>query len=191
MSRAYKFRNVFRVNEDASGGKNLFTRMPLPTEELDALNSILCSTSVRFGKVTRAFGEESDVYVDCKLTTCSRRAIPLIGRAFLRKMAERNWRPEAVGGLTFGADPIAMAIARESLNAGYLINTFIVRKEPKKHGMQRFIEGLDATSGKQVVVIDDVCTRGGSTAQAHRESTRCRNAGPGRYLPGGSKNGCY
>jgi orotate phosphoribosyltransferase len=46
------------------------------------------------------------------------------------------------------------------------MNAFIVRKDAKKHGMQRFIEGLDQTQGLKVVIIDDVCTKGGSTAQA-------------------------
>jgi orotate phosphoribosyltransferase len=55
---------------------------------------------------------------------------------------------------------------RESLESGELINAFVVRKEPKKHGTQKFIEGLESTEGKSVVVLDDVCTRGESTAQA-------------------------
>jgi len=134
--------------------------------ELSELKDILRRNSVRFGTFTLVSGETSDVYVDCKLTTCSPNAMPLIGRAFLRKMHSRGWLPEAVGGLTLGADPIAFAIARESLSTEQLINAFIVRKEPKKHGMQRYIEGLDQTEGHRVVIIDDVCSKGGSTAQA-------------------------
>src|SRR5579859_5975854 len=65
-----------------------------------------------------------------------------------------------------GADPIAFATARESLDMGPPISAFVVRKEPKKHGMQRYIEGLEQTEGRRVVIIDDVCTKGGSTAQA-------------------------
>jgi orotate phosphoribosyltransferase len=134
--------------------------------ELSQLKVILRGKSVRFGTFTLASGETSDVYVDCKLTTCLPNAMPLIGRACLRKLHSRGWLPEAVGGLTLGADPIAYAIARESLETGHPINAFIVRKEPKKHGMQRYIEGLDQTEGRQVVIIDDVCSKGGSTAQA-------------------------
>src|SRR5437879_4046464 len=134
--------------------------------DLSQLKDILRSKSVRFGTFTLASGETSDVYVDCKLTTCSPQAMPLIGRAFLRKLHSRGWLPEAVGGLTLGADPIAFAIARESLETAQPIDAFIVRKEPKKHGMQRYIEGLDQTEGRRVVIIDDVCSKGGSTAQA-------------------------
>lgn len=111
-------------------------------------------------------GEKSAVYVDGKLTTLVPEAMPLVGRAFLRKMRERGWTPDAVGGLTLGADPIAFAIARESLESGPPIHAFVVRKEPKKHGTQKFVEGLEATEDKNVVILDDVCTKGDSTAQA-------------------------
>jgi orotate phosphoribosyltransferase len=134
--------------------------------ELLSLKEMLCAKSVRFGDFTLASGTKSEVYVDGKLTTCSPEAMPLIGRAFIREMRSRGWQPEAVGGLTVGADPIAFSIARESVDEKPLINAFIVRKEAKKHGMQKFIEGLDQTDGLRVVIIDDVCTKGGSTAQA-------------------------
>jgi len=106
------------------------------------------------------------VYVDGKLTTLVPEAMPLVGRAFLQKMRERGWTPEAVGGLTLGADPIAFAIARESLETAQPIHAFVVRKEPKKHGTQKFVEGLEATEGRSVVILDDVCTKGDSTFQA-------------------------
>jgi orotate phosphoribosyltransferase len=96
--------------------------------------------------------------------------MPLVGRVFLYKMTSRGWLPEAVGGLTVGADPIAFAIARESLEAEHRISAFIVRKEPKRHGMQKLIEGLEPTVDRQVVIIDDVCSKGGSTAQAIRNA---------------------
>jgi orotate phosphoribosyltransferase len=146
----------------------VFNIMPTSHEntELEELEHILREKSVRFGNFTLASGETSDVYVDCKLTTLSPSAMPLIGRAFLGILHQKGWSPEAVGGLTVGADPIAFAISREGLDKGKLINAFIVRKESEKHGMQRFIEGLETTAGRQVVIIDDVCTKGGSTAQA-------------------------
>src|SRR5438552_18522184 len=123
--------------------------------ELLVLNEMLRRKSVRFGAVNLASGGESNVYVDGKLTTCSPEAMPLIGRAFLSKMRDRGWSPGAVGGLTVGADPIAFAIARESLETDRRIGAFIVRKEPKKHGLQKYIEGLEETAGCEVVVIDD------------------------------------
>ena len=136
-------------------------------DELARLKEILVRRSLSTsGSFTLHSGEKSTVYVDGKLTTCFPEAMPLVGRAFLEKMRERGWTPEAVGGLTLGADPIAFAIARESQETGQPINAVVVRKEPKKHGTQKFIEGLESTEGKSVVVLDDVCTKGESTAQA-------------------------
>src|SRR5262249_42228618 len=127
-----------------------------PTAELDQLKRYLKERSVRFGDFTLVSGAKSDVYVDCKLTTYRAEAIPLIGRAFLRMFGERGWAPAAVGGLTLGADPISFAIARESADhSSSPIDAFIVRKEAKKHGTQKFIEGLESTEGLPVVVIDD------------------------------------
>jgi orotate phosphoribosyltransferase len=131
------------------------------------LRTRLLQGSVRFGDFKLSSGQSSDVYVDAKLTTCSARAMPLVGQVFLWKIKTMNWRPTAVGGLTIGADPIAFAIARESLRlTDEPINAFIVRKEPKKHGMQRFIEGCEETGGLNVVIVDDVCSTGDSTAKA-------------------------
>jgi orotate phosphoribosyltransferase len=140
----------------------------LSRERRTRLKAILLRGSVRFGEFKLVSGETSDIYVDAKLTTCSAVAMPLIGKVFIEKMQSRGWFPEAVGGLTVGADPIAFAIAMGSLVSGasQKIDAFIVRKEPKKHGMQRFIEGVEDAHGKKVVIIDDVCSTGGSTAQA-------------------------
>lgn len=139
------------------------------TTDRDRLREILCSKSVQLstGKEYQLHsGDKSRVYVDAKITTCSPEAISLIGRVFLSKIEEQKWSPEAVGGLTVGADPIAVAIARESVETDRPIKAFIVRKEPKKHGLEKFIEGLAEPKGQRVVIIDDVCTRGDSTAQA-------------------------
>jgi orotate phosphoribosyltransferase len=141
-----------------------------PTQDLAELHDILSKKSVRFGTFTLVSGQTSDVYVDCKPTTCDPRAMPLIGRLFLRKMEKKMWFPDAVGGLTMGADPIAFAIARESIDRLPIIECFVVRKERKAHGMQKLVEGLDSTEGRKVVVLDDVCTKGESTAIAIRNA---------------------
>lgn len=140
--------------------------LPVQTKDLTELQDILKAKSVRFGSFTLASGQTSDVYVDCKPTTCDPRAMPLVGRLFLRKMEEMRWFPDSVGGLTLGADPIAMAVARESLDRPPIVDCFVVRKERKSHGMQKLVEGLQSTEGRKVVIIDDVCTKGESTALA-------------------------
>ena len=113
-----------------------------------------------------ASGKKSKVYLDGKLTTCFSMAMPLVGRVFLEKIREQGWEPQAVGGLTVGADPIAFSIARESLDRPPRIDAFIVRKVSKTHGRHKFIEGIEDPKGVKIVIIDDVCTEGGSTGQA-------------------------
>ena len=135
-------------------------------DELLKLKDILTRNSLAFGEVRLTSGENSTVYVDGKLATCRAEAMPLIGRIFLSKIKDEGWTPEAVGGLTVGADPIAMAIARGSLATPPTINAFIVRKAVKEHGKHRLVEGIERPEGCNVVIIDDVCTKGGSTAQA-------------------------
>ena len=139
------------------------------TSGRDDLKSLLKRFSVRRGlpgQFKLASGRTSAWYVDGKLTTCRAEAMPLIGKAFIDKIHEHGWPVDAVGGLIIGADPIVMAIARESLNTERAINAFLVRKEPKKHGLQKFIEGLEDPRGLNVVIIDDVCTTGDSTKKA-------------------------
>jgi orotate phosphoribosyltransferase len=136
-------------------------------QDREKLRQLLIQLSVRRGEeFVLASGRRSNVYVDARLTSCRAEAMPLIGRVFLARMRERGWRPAAVGGLTSGADPIVVAIARESLEHGPPVNAFLVRKEAKKHGTQKRIEGLTESGPLDVVIVDDVCTTGGSTVKA-------------------------
>lgn len=134
--------------------------------DLKNLQDLLLQKSVKFGHFVLHSGQTSDVYVDCKPTTCNAVAMPLIGRLILQKIRARGWNPEAVGGLMVGAEPIAFAVARESLELPPPVDAFIVRKEAKAHGTQKLVEGIDPMKGRRVVVIDDVCTKGESTALA-------------------------
>ncbi len=136
-------------------------------QDRERLRQLLLEYSVRRGEeFVLASGRRSTVYVDARMTSCRAEAMPLIGRLFLAKMAERGWRPSAIGGLTMGADPVAIAVARESLELPRPLNAFLVRKEIKKHGTQKRIEGLAVTGPLDVVVVDDVCTTGESTMKA-------------------------
>jgi orotate phosphoribosyltransferase len=130
-----------------------------------ALITLLKDRSVRFGDFTLASGAKSSWYIDCRLTTMSAPGLLLIGPLGLAAIHEAGWRPDAIGGLTMGADPVAYAIAAASMHAGSPVDAFSVRKETKRHGTGRRIEG-NFKSGDRVVVIEDVITSGGSALTA-------------------------
>lgn len=91
--------------------------------------------------------------------------LALIGPLGLEAIRERGWAPDAVGGLTLGADPIACAISYASATTAPLVRAFTVRKEPKTHGTGKLIEG-PFRQGDRVVVIEDTITTGGSARKA-------------------------
>ena len=89
----------------------------------------------------------------------------LVGQLGLRAIVDANWRADAVGGLTLGADPIAYAICHSSADTAHPLRAFTVRKEPKAHGTGKQVEGPLA-SGDNVVIVEDVITTGGSATRA-------------------------
>ncbi len=129
------------------------------------LIDLLAQRSAKRGTFTLASGRTSDFYIDCRLTTMHPEGLALIGPLGLRVIAERGWRPDSVGGLTLGADPVSYAIAYASQHAGTPTRAFTVRKEAKTHGTGKLIEG-PFESGDRVVVIEDVITTGGSALRA-------------------------
>ena len=128
--------------------------------QLAELAELVKELAVVHGRVTLTSGKEADYYVDLRRTTLHHRASRLIGQ-LLRELTA-DWDYVAVGGLTLGADPVATAIMHAD---GRDINAFVVRKEAKKHGMQRRIEGPDIV-GKKVLVVEDTTTTGNSPLTA-------------------------
>ena len=129
------------------------------------LVNLLATRSARRGDFVLASGKRSTLYIDARLTTMSPEGLVLIGKAGLEVIRD-SWEADAVGGLTLGADPIAYAIAYASTMAGTrLLRAFTVRKEAKKHGTGKLIEGPFST-GDRVVIVEDVITTGGSALQA-------------------------
>lgn len=131
----------------------------------DRLISLLAERSVRRGTFTLASGKQSSVYVDARLTTMSPEGLATIGPLALEQIRAAGLDPDAVGGLTLGADPVAYAIAYASALAGSPLRAFTVRKEAKIHGTGKLIEG-PFTPGDRVVIIEDVITTGGSALRA-------------------------
>jgi orotate phosphoribosyltransferase len=122
---------------------------------------LLASKSFRLGEFKLSCGGTSDYYIDCRTTTLDAKGSRLTGEVFLDEIRKREWKPQAIGGLTMGADPIVVAV---SVVSGEL-HGFLVRKAEKQHGTGQRIEGF-REKGARVVIVDDVCTTGASTVQA-------------------------
>jgi orotate phosphoribosyltransferase len=146
--------------------------MSMPTEShSQQLLALLARISFRLGQFKLSSGGTSDYYIDCRTTTLHAEGGRLTGHAILELLEVNNIEAEAVGGLTMGADPIVSNVATASAwraihNPGApLLHGFLVRKAEKAHGTGRRIEGF-CKQGARVVIVDDVCTTGGSTINA-------------------------
>src|SRR5438132_6986662 len=137
----------------------------------EQLWALLQKKSIYRGEFTLASGAKSDFYVDARLTTFDPRGACLIGEVgweLVKETASRLGKHvNAIGGLTMGADPIALSIgiAAQRQDSSGRLQVFTVRKTAKEHGRLKRIEG-HFSSGDSVVVVDDVITTGGSTIQA-------------------------
>jgi orotate phosphoribosyltransferase len=129
------------------------------------LNELLIRKSVKRGSFILASGKPSSIYIDARLTTMSPEGMVLIGGLGLDMIRSCSWRPDAIGGLTMGADPVAFAISHTSAIRNEPVRAFSVRKEAKGHGTGNRIEG-PFEKGDRVIVIEDVITTGKSALQA-------------------------
>ncbi len=135
------------------------------TDNMTMLKQLLIERSVKQGNFILASGKRSDIYVDARLTTMSPDGMLLIGHLGLAAISAQGWKPDSIGGLTMGADPVTFAISHTSAIQGVPVRAFSVRKEAKTHGTGNRIEG-PFRKGDQVVVIEDVITTGKSALQA-------------------------
>lgn len=129
----------------------------------DQLKSEITNKAVVHGKVILSSGKEADYYVDLRRITLDHVAAPLVGEVMLDLTKELDF--DAVGGLTLGADPVATAMMHVAARNGRALDSFVVRKEGKAHGLQRRIEGPDVV-GKRVLAVEDTSTTGGSVLTA-------------------------
>ncbi|ASU81568.1 orotate phosphoribosyltransferase [Nocardiopsis gilva YIM 90087] len=132
------------------------------SDRSDLLRHINDKAVVR-GKVTLSSGREADYYVDLRRVTLDGESAPLVGRVLLDVTADLDY--DAVGGLTLGADPVATAMMHAASARGQRLDSFVVRKAGKAHGLQRRIEGPDV-AGRRVLAVEDTSTTGGSVLTA-------------------------
>lgn len=136
------------------------------------LKKLLFELSYEKKEITLASGRKSDFYFDGKQTSLHPEGAFLIAGAILKIIRTHFSDVEAVGGPTLGADPIVTAVSLTSYTQGNPLFAFIIRKEPKKHGTQAWIEGYKNLSpNMKVVLFEDVVTTGASVLKAVSKAT--------------------
>jgi len=138
----------------------------LAVSHREQLANLLRAKSIKRGEFTLASGKKSNYYLDCRLTTLDPEGSLLTGYCILEMLDEMGVKPDAIGGLSMGADPVVSAAIVVSAIEKRPLQGFLVRKEAKGHGRKKQIEGMEETRGKRVAIVDDVCTTGGSTLEA-------------------------
>jgi orotate phosphoribosyltransferase len=130
------------------------------------LLELLRSRAFAEREVTLSSGLKSNFYIDCKQVSLDAEGASLIGQLFHAVIDVRAPEAVAVGGLTLGADPLATATSVTSFAEGRPRAAFIVRKEPKGHGTNQWVESTQLPPGAPVVILEDVITTGASTIKA-------------------------
>jgi orotate phosphoribosyltransferase len=129
-----------------------------------ALIALVRNKALKFGQFTLASGKKATYYLDGKQVTLDPAGSRLVAEGILDLLAAGPM-PTAVGGMSIGADPITAAVVTMSDVRGTPVVGFMVRKESKGHGTNKFIEG-PVKSGDTVVIVEDVVTTGGSSLMA-------------------------
>ena len=135
----------------------------------EELLELLKKHAYKKGEFKLSSGKTSEHYVNCKPVTLTGRGLTLTSLMMLKEV-----KTKVVGGLTLGADPVVSGVSLVSALDGRMVNALIIRKEPKGHGTEAWIEGLLPLKGTQVTVLEDVVTTGGSAIKA---AEKLRDAG--------------
>jgi len=124
--------------------------------------------SYQEGEFILVSGKKSPFYIDLKTTTLHPKGALLVGDAIVEKVKNLGLSFEAVGGLTLGADPIATAVSLAAFKNQKTWPALIVRKEPKGHGLELYVEGMANLPNQScdVLVLEDVTTTGKSSLLA-------------------------
>lgn len=128
-----------------------------------ALIQLFRERALKFGDFTLASGQKSTYYLDGKQITLHSRGLRLVSEGLLQLLEGVDF--DAIGGMSIGADPIIGGVLAVAAEQGRDIDGFLVRKEAKGHGTNRYLEG-PVKPGAKVVIVDDVVTTGGSSLQA-------------------------
>ena len=136
-----------------------------PSDTRQELLQLIEQRALQRGTFTLASGRTASFYLDAKQVVLDARGAMLVGRSILERLQALGPLPDAIGGMSIGADPITAAAVTMAGVAGLPLKGFMVRKEPKGHGMKRYVEG-PVEPGQRVVIVEDVTTTGGSSLLA-------------------------
>jgi orotate phosphoribosyltransferase len=139
----------------------------------NALIALFRQKALKFGQFTLASGKQASYYLDGKQVTLDPCGAQLVAEGILDLLVAAGPLPAAVGGMSIGADPITAAVVTMSAVRGTPITGFMVRKESKGHGTNRYLEG-PILPGSDAVIVEDVVTTGGSSLEAIK---RCEEFG--------------
>ncbi|MFM9058534.1 MAG: orotate phosphoribosyltransferase [Planctomycetaceae bacterium] len=132
---------------------------------LRELVDLIATRALKRGTFRLASGREASFYLDAKQVVLEARGSMLVGRAILERLEALGPLPDAVGGMSIGADPITSAVVTMAGVENLPLKGFMVRKEPKDHGTKRYVEG-PVEPGQRVVIVEDVVTTAGSSLVA-------------------------
>lgn len=138
---------------------------PSPENLSQQLIEAFETKALQRGSFVLASGKKASFYLDAKQVVLDAAGAMLVGKAILARLQELGPLPDAVGGMSIGADPITAAVVTMAGVAGLPLKGFMIRKEPKGHGLGRYVEGPVA-AGNRVVILEDVVTTGGSSLLA-------------------------
>jgi len=113
------------------------------------------------GPFTLRSGRVVSWYLDARQTTFDGEGACLVGDAVLEVLGDVR----ALGGMTMGADPIAVATAIAATTGGRSMRAFSIRKEAKEHGIGGRLVG-PVGKGDRVAVVEDTTTTGGAFFEA-------------------------
>ena len=135
-------------------------------EQKARLLEILRELSYQEGDFVLVSGKRRSDYIDAKETTLNPEGMFLVGSIMYRMVRELPGI-EAVGGVSIGGDPLVCSVVLSAYNAGDTLQGFLIRKEPKGHGTNKWIEGgKNLRSGMKVMILEDIVTTGGSSLKA-------------------------
>lgn len=130
----------------------------------EALHDLIEKLAIQRGEFVLASGAKANYYIDCRKVTLDSRGAFLIGKLIYERLVKAGF-PDAAGGMAIGADPITGSVVAYAGSQDRQLAGFIVRKEEKKHGTGRAVEG-PIQSGQSAVILEDVVTSGGSSLKA-------------------------